>query len=197
MSHIDSFPHEIVGLFGNIPVYHPLENIDGDFTATPQQLILGGGSGEHPALVFTDLHACVAAFLNEQFHSLEGTRYGERGFELRKQLENWAAVYTPFIKTPAEVLAYYQWDEETHEQFHSFCHSDALLNPCYQENLEQWLLLSMGEFIFFALPVLAPQILAKLQEPYQHFKHSYYNNILVIPPNFPIYANGGNAFFNT
>jgi hypothetical protein len=27
MSHIDSYKHEIVGLFGSLPVYHPLEDI--------------------------------------------------------------------------------------------------------------------------------------------------------------------------
>lgn len=195
MSHIDSFRHEIVGLFGNIPVYHPLEDIEGDFIANAGQLIIGGGSGEHPALVFTDLHACVAAFLNDQLLSLEGVGYGDRGFELRKQLEDWAAVYTSYIKAPDAVLAYYQWEDETHEQFNALCHSDALLNPCYEENIEHWLLLSMGEFVFFALPEMASKITSHLQHPYQHFKHSYYNNILIIPPNFPVYANGGNAFF--
>ena len=46
MSHIDSFKHELVGLFGGLPVYHPLEVIDGDFRCDPTQLLLGGGSGE-------------------------------------------------------------------------------------------------------------------------------------------------------
>lgn len=51
MSHIDSFKHEIVGLFGGLLVYHPLEDIQGDFVCTPKCLLIGGGSGEHPALV--------------------------------------------------------------------------------------------------------------------------------------------------
>ena len=52
MSHIDSYPHEIVGLFGRLPVYHPLEDIpeppeghwEHDFGCTTEQLVIGGGS---------------------------------------------------------------------------------------------------------------------------------------------------------
>ena len=48
MSHIDSFKHEIVGLFGGLPVYHPLEDINGDFKCSTKQLVIGGGSGDQP-----------------------------------------------------------------------------------------------------------------------------------------------------
>lgn len=55
MSYIDGFDHEIIGTLGYLPIYHPLEAIEGDggwgaydFNASPQNLVLGGGSGEHP-----------------------------------------------------------------------------------------------------------------------------------------------------
>ena len=59
MSHIDSYKHEIVGLFGCIPVYRPLEDISEpgdddpqlDFGCTTEQLVIGGGPGEHLGLV--------------------------------------------------------------------------------------------------------------------------------------------------
>ncbi len=41
MSHIDSFRHQLVGYLGYLPVYHPLEEIDGDFRCSPRQLVLG------------------------------------------------------------------------------------------------------------------------------------------------------------
>jgi len=64
MSHIDSYKHEIVGLFGCLPVYHPLGDIPAppdnwpeyDFGYTTEQLVIGGGPGEHLGLVLQALH---------------------------------------------------------------------------------------------------------------------------------------------
>ena len=70
MSYIDGFDHEIIGTLGYLPIYHPLETIEGDggwgaydFSATPQNLVLGGGSGEHPGLVVHHLPTLAARFL--------------------------------------------------------------------------------------------------------------------------------------
>ncbi|MFT8258506.1 MAG: hypothetical protein ACMZI2_04110 [Candidatus Symbiodolus clandestinus] len=69
MSYIDCFKHELLGYFNGLPINHPLEKIIGDgwgqydFSATPENLILGGGSGEHPALVLHNLPALVAQYL--------------------------------------------------------------------------------------------------------------------------------------
>ncbi len=46
------------------------------------------------------------------------------------------------------------------------------------------------------MPDLAIEIISQLEKPYQRFNHMRYNNITLIPPNIPVYANGGNAFFN-
>jgi hypothetical protein len=47
MSYIDSFRHEFIGFFAGLPVYHPLEVVvdTANFSCTPQNLIMGGGSG--------------------------------------------------------------------------------------------------------------------------------------------------------
>ena len=58
----------------------------------------------------------------------------------------------------------------------------------------RWLVCSLGEFIYFAMPELAPNIMSKLPDPYATFVHERFNNILIIPPNMPVYANGGNAW---
>ena len=67
MSYIDTFDHELVGFFAGLPLYHPLETVtgsDGDeFGCTPRQLVLGGGSGEHPAVVLLEPPAAVAAIM--------------------------------------------------------------------------------------------------------------------------------------
>lgn len=197
MSHIDSFKHEIVGLFGGLPVYHPLEDINGDFKCSTKQLLIGGGSGEHPALVIESPLAAVACFINESLKYLK----------VSDAIENeWESVIEPFLIFNADsspqsqgdvrIFQFYEWDIATYSDFAELCKSTALPNPFFEGNypLETWLILGIGEFVFFSMPDLATEIMSKLQNPYQHFYHMQYNNIMLIPPNFSVYANGGNAF---
>ncbi len=188
MSHIDSFKHEIVGLFGGLPVYHPLEDINGDFKCSTKQLVIGGGSGEHPALVIENPLAAVACFINESLKFLK----------ISDAIENqWTYVIEPFLTlSPDRIFKYYEWSIETYSDFAELCKSTALPNPFFEGNysLEAWLILGIGEFIFFSMPDLATEIMSQLQNPYQYFYHMQYNNIMLIPPNFSVYANGGNAF---
>jgi hypothetical protein len=183
MSHIDSFKHEIVGFLGYLPVYHPLEDIDGDFICNPSQLLLGGGSGEHPALVIEDPTAAVAYFLHAILADEE-------------KLAHWRKIIEPFLNfSLSELLTFYDWDIERYSSFHQMSKSNALPNPSDGKNIEGWLVLGIGEFVFFSMPHLAKALMDQLKDPYQHFHHMLYNNIMVIPPNFPVYANGGNRFF--
>ncbi|WP_300671565.1 hypothetical protein [Desulfoluna sp.] len=195
MSHIDSFKHEIVGLFGNVPVYHPLEEIQGDFVCTPKNLVLGGGSGEHPALVIESPLKAVAWFLNHELEPLRNTELSAERFPLKTKVDAWSPIIAPYLtSSPHDILTFYEWDKETYSRFGTLCKSPALPNPLDDEPLETWLILGMGEFVFFAMPHLAPEIMTKLEDPYPCFHHTYHNNIMVIPPNIPVYANGGNAF---
>ena len=183
MSHIDSFKHEIVGHLGYLPVYHPLEEIDGDFVCDTNQLVIGGGSGEHPALVIENLASAVAYFLNEEIGEI-------------KELKSWEAIIAPFINyNLSDLLTFYEWDIARYSSFHEMSKSDALPSPSNGNDIERWLVLGIGEFVFFSLPHLAEELMSKLDNPYKHFRHMRYNNIMVIPPNFPVYANGGNMFF--
>ncbi len=54
-----------------ISVYFPLEDIDGDFKCTTKQLLIGGGSGEDPALVIKNPLAATAMFLDEEIDGLK------------------------------------------------------------------------------------------------------------------------------
>lgn len=200
MSHIDSFRHEIVGLFAGLPVYHPLEDIDGEFRCTTAQLLLGGGSGEHPALLIRNPAGAVARFLHEELSALKGPGISTKQFPLREHLEAWGQVIEPHLDwSTAAHLEFFDWDIATASAFHERCRSPALANPWFEEDggLEDWLILGFGEFVFFAMPELAMDIISKLDEPWQYFAHYRYSNILLIPPNFPVYANGGNAFIST
>ena len=185
MSHIDSFKHELVGFLGYLPVYHPLEDIDGDFQCKTNQLLLGGGSGEHPALVIENPTSAVAYFLIKEI-------------ENEKRLKHWEEHITPYLESSLEEqLTFYDWNMERYSSFHEMSKSEYLPNPRSGDNTELWIVLGIGEFIFFSMPNLANELIRKLEDPYQHFHHMRYNNIMVVPPNFPVYANGGNMFFKS
>lgn len=191
MSHIDSFKHQLVGYFGAIPVYRALQDIDGDFSCEKGGLILGGGSGEHPALVLKDPRAAVAIFID---HEIDGLNLDP---PTRNQ---WKDSYQNYLReNPSEVLEYFEWEEETHENFRGMCTAGTLPNSFYEADMsfDDWLVLGLGEFVFFAMPEQAPELIELLDQPYQHFQHVRFNNILLQPPNMPVYANGGNAFLAT
>ena len=190
MSHVDSFQHEIVGRFAGLPVYHPLEVIDGDFHCTPNQLVLGGGSGEHPALVVAQPQAAVACFLDTELAPQRGVH-----------VTGWKpAIEQHLDYNHGNNLVFHDWSIADFANFDARCRSSALLNP-YDDGLEMsvehWLVLGFGEFVFFAMPELASELMDSLDDPYRHFRHERYNNIQLIPPNMPVYANGGNAFVSS
>lgn len=190
MSHIDSFKHALLGSFIGIPVYLPLEDIHGDFECTTRQFLIGGGSGEHPALIVKDPLSAVAQFLREVVPDLKM----DKGMKAR-----WLAVCDEYPRRrSSDILEFSEWTIQTFHRFHERCSSPYAENSYRiwkdDKSLEEWLVLGFGEFVFFALPNLAWEIISRLEEPYKCFHHVLFNNILAIPPNFPVYANGGNAF---
>ena len=188
MSHIDSFKHQIVGVFVCIPVYRPLVTIDGDFYCDENQLVLGGGSGEHPALVLKDPEAAAAWFLYEEIPGLNISE--EEKTEWREKVSRYVN------RNVDDILEFYDWLEMDHRRFYELCTSDKVSSTYFgnERSFEEWLVLGFGEFVYYAMPHLAPNVVATSEAPYAPFLHTEYNNILLIPPNFPVYSNGGNAF---
>lgn len=194
MSHIDSFKHEIVGMLGGLPVYHPLEDIDGDFRCTKMQLVIGGGSGEHPALVIDSPVNAVAWYLFEELNKLKKVDVKSHDCPLKKHVESWLQIIDPYVTSfPDDVLKFYDWRIEDYANFRELCMSVALPNPSDGKHIEMWLVTGIGEFVFYSMPDLANEIMGKIDVPEKMY-HMNYNNILVIPPNIPVYSNGGNAF---
>ena len=188
MSTIDGYRHQLVGYFGRLPVYRPLEDIDAgefEFVATRGQLLLGGGSGEHPALVLNSPVCAVAVFLRD----------GERA-RVRAD-PAWQSAVDRFYH-PDDVLEFCNWTVEDYHGFFEYCQSTSLPNPYHAElhefGFEHWLMCSFGEFVFFAMPDLAKPLMDQLPNPYADIYHSHFNNILLPPPHMPTYANGGSAW---
>jgi hypothetical protein len=197
MSYIDSYNHEIVGMFGDLPVYHPLEDIpgsespdeDGEFACATSQLVIGGGDGEWPGLVVTSPVGAVAQFLVYAFEDDE---------EL--ETRGWNTVVDEFLYTE-KIFNFSGWGVRDHHVFYELCNSLAMAHSYKHEkevrNFETWLACGIGESIFFSMPDLATPIMSKLSDPYKGMKHIQFNNIMAIPPNMPVYARGGNAWAMT
>ena len=198
MSFIDCFRHEMVGYFGGVPVYHPLQKISGDFSCDETQLVLGGGCGEHPALIIKNPLASVAWFLRSEIDELAQIAAQDSEHTFNAVQGKWEYLVEKYDnKNHIEHLEFCEWSVATYKYFFERCTSLAMLNPFFEESeqcFESWLIMGFGEFIFFAMPELAAEIMEQLENPYDYFGPMRFNNILIVPKNAPVYANGGNAF---
>jgi len=68
MSYIDLFKHEYIGEISGLPLYRAQEDIDGDeFQCKEGQYIIGGGGGEHPAIIINEVYKAI--FLNMHYEN--------------------------------------------------------------------------------------------------------------------------------
>ncbi|MCP2680418.1 hypothetical protein NHF45_12850 [Maricaulaceae bacterium NA33B04] len=190
MSYIDSFHHTLVGYFAGLPVYRPTVDIpypdegtsDEDFGCDRNQIVIGGGSGEHPGLVLERPGAAMAKFaLSSELFNLSN--------EVASELEH--------LIEKAPIHQRYGWLPDQVDAFESLCQSPALCNPFdpNRSSIEDWLTLGFGEFAYISMPDLDTEMVAKLKmlEAGEHSSMEF-NNILLPPPFMPTYASGGVAF---
>jgi hypothetical protein len=210
VSYIDSFDHEFVGYFGGLPVYHPLEVVpadpdDGprDFACGPDHLVIGGGSGEHPAIVVKEPGETVACFVRAWLHWHQW-QYPEEHAALRPAVDAW-----PDASGRVETCGYWRrvfefagWQAADHVAFSRRCSSPAFCRPFTPHEdgsvhpfapggdgcLERWLAVSVGEFILLAMPELASDAIRRLGELRPHISEGLYCNILLLPPGYPCWG---------
>lgn len=182
MSEIDNSKHLLIGSFLGLPLYQLLEDNNSLAHRNPQDrhqmpqhflrasvpkgaLVIGGGSGEHPAIALYDPTHCVARYL--QF-CLEA-RQSEIDAELERACAN--------MQGDLQTLEYCNWTNQDHLDFRQRCGFFYR----YQDELtfEGWLLISVGEFIFHMIPSFNNEIDAW----YQKYADAatYWFNIVTIP----------------
>ena len=195
MSYIDTIQHEFLGYFGHRSVYLSLQDAlgkrtDFDFGCSKFDVIVGGGSGELPAIIFSDLDFCVSHFLLEWFHlqdSIQGEetvfhRFIEAGInvtEVRDQLSQLAD------SKVSEKIAFAGWVAQ------DYCdsvgeYSSHHFNQFYNSKLvsfEIWLAQNIGELAFFSLPQHLKQT-SKLREKIRALVTPVFENILVPPSGY-------------
>jgi hypothetical protein len=162
MSYIDTIEHSYVGDFLGLPLYHPLEKTDGasdEFEADIYNLVIGGGSGEHPGLVIKNLDACVYSFLEfiAEFNDKDTDEidFYENWFSLLSDEESYS--YNPYIN-----LEFASWGMDETANFTSqvkekfskaiaYCKKAESLN---KNSSEKKIQIMLGEFIYFCAPHL-------------------------------------------
>lgn len=197
MSYIDTFDHEFVGWFGYLPVYHPLEVVVGDqshpadFGCDPTNLVLGGGSGEHPGLILRRPDYAVGCYVDDL---LEGLRANspEDAAAFAPQAERWETfLEKSLIAARDDILYFVDWSVSRYHDFYEMCCSSMLRSPYNPDKdeswFERWLAATLGEFVIFSMPELVPnledvlpdvQLLVQLPLDSQP-------NILIPPPGYP------------
>lgn len=181
MSYIDGYDHELIGQLGYLPIYHPLEKIDGegwgayDFSATPENLVLGGGSGEHPGLVVHHLPMLATRFLYAQLSDAE-----------EATLSDGQKAFLDDLYYAGEALEFCCWSVADYARLQTMAESPTFMNPVTaEERVENWIEKSLGELVWYALPDLNPHHQA-LQDIFQRFDiYPAMRNVTIEPPGYP------------
>jgi hypothetical protein len=199
MSYVDTFDNEFVGYFGGVPVYHPLEVLPPlpdddplDFACGPENLLIGGGSGEHPGIVVKETGETVVCFVRAWLDETPFLSPDERQ-ALRPTVEAWAdaAGRRQPRSDWGHVFEFAGWAVTDYVKFSTRCASRAFhrpFDPDKDASLEQWLAASVGEFILFAMPELAEDAVQRLGDLRRHVSGDIYRNILLLPPGYPCWG---------
>ncbi|MGO2335790.1 hypothetical protein [Providencia sp.] len=187
MSYIDTFRHELLGYFNGLPIYHPLDIVSAegwrepDFSCAPDTLVLGGGSGEHPALVLHNLPSLAAGYL---FLALERFEhyFPDVALNIPQEAIN-AMTDIYYLKADLEFCGWSML--QTHE-FVNNAKSSLHCSPLEDnQSVEGWIENSIGEFIYYSIPELINTENSKLFEIFKEYEIGYWmKNVLCPPPNY-------------
>jgi len=147
MSDIDMIKHYRLGLFFGIPVYQCLEDgcwigktdkAEPSSMAEKNDICIGGGSGEHPAIVIKKIDSCVARYL----------KYTGRSDD--------DIIKSANIRLNSFII-YCNWKKENHGEFYERC---CYSYKFFRKNMsfEGWIAANIGEFIFHLIPSYTPLI---------------------------------------
>ncbi len=157
MSDIDLVKHYRLGVFLGIPVYQCLENecrignsdqVEPSSVAEQNDICIGGGSGEHPAILIKKIDSCVARYLKY---------IGCNGDDIEKSAR---------VRL-SSVVIYCGWEKQHHDEFYKRCCGFYTLFK-KRMSLEGWIAVNVGEFIFHVIPSYSPLIKKWYNEECNH-----------------------------
>jgi hypothetical protein len=156
MSYIDTIPHQTVGMLASYPVYWPKALVRAargasDFGCSPQNLVLGGGSGEHPGLVIHQFDFLVSHYLL--------FRMEQHGNPAHPSVYSRAEDFflSHLSLRMGDSFEFCGWGVEQTARFLEHCSSSRVARPyaeAIDSSFEHWLAYSLGEFAWFHQPNL-------------------------------------------
>lgn len=186
MSYIDTIKHELVGYLNGLPIYHPLENLprskwgDPDFSCDQSNLVIGGGSGEHPGLVIHNLPSLVCEYL------LYDIKQNAEHFpDYRRPSDSAQKLLLDIAVGEESNLEFCGWSMKHHSQFIKCAMSPVHAHPLSEEGIaEEWIRLSLGEFVYFSLQLLNSQhtVIQGIVEDYFEWPVGYSMCNVTCPP---------------
>jgi len=203
LSYIDRIDHEHVGFFAGLPVYRPLESyvpeetLDGEFSCTPDSLVLGGGYLEHPGMVIRDLNYAAAQYISDWINHCEEHKCS---IYTDEETDDWIGIAHDYMFGKDEHLVFdcIHWSMRDYSEFYSDCKSRAMNSPFAEtqrrNEFESWLISNFGELVIFSYPELVTDI--GLREIMGKINMYLFGNLLILPPGYPtdhlgrVYKNG-------
>ncbi|MBA4148664.1 MAG: hypothetical protein H0X66_11170 [Verrucomicrobia bacterium] len=191
MSAIDTSKHLRIGVLLQVPIYQLLEDNNSLGHRNPQDghqipqhlslptvprgaLVIGGGSGEHPAIALYDPGHCVARYL-EFCMRFDPSKMED---DLKRACAN--------MQGDLQTIEYCSWGNQDHLAFRERC--SGLYRPHQEElSFEGWLLMALGEFLFHVIPTYSLQI-QRWHERYRAEAPCWFNAVSI-----PYDSYGGNG----
>lgn len=188
MSYIDTFSHIHLGYLAKYPIYLPEQmhlaggRGDADFSCTPCNLVLGGGSGEHPGLVLHDFDQMARLYLLEVLDHVT--------LPAGKRIALQLSIMEGFT-TIDECFEFCGWGVEQYARFFSACSSSGMVSPYSEEvhsSFERWLALTFGEFAWLAMPELCAGTALALEKKHPDIRKTLHmplmSNLVILPAGY-------------
>jgi hypothetical protein len=158
MSYIDTIPHEQLGSLAGYPLYHPLATRlaargDYDFGCSSANVVLGGGSGEHPAMVVHQLPQLAMHYLLFRLETLSE----DNPDDLQNALEFLEIRLLDRITPVQECLETCGWQLEQLAELvrrSQDASRPTPYSPKDHTSVEHWLAYSLGEWLWYCHPAL-------------------------------------------
>ncbi|HZC76572.1 MAG TPA: hypothetical protein VE258_02420, partial [Ktedonobacterales bacterium] len=91
------------------------------------------------------------------------------------------------VPPPCESLHFAGWSIADFVTFHERCSAPGFVTPFNAERdrlVEDWVLCSLGEFVYFAMPELAPEVRTHLADVCARVPGPRYYNVQILPPGY-------------
>jgi len=152
MSYIDCFKHRELGLISGIPLYQALDVIDGDeFECEVNQLVLGGGGGEHKGAVVDSIDDCIRSAIIVSEH-IDVKSYQDFN---NNENSNFTLYETYWI------VDYYSWMIKDIVDYNNECVKEGFSSDCIVDSIEIWTVMKIAKLVIDGYPGLIDKDLFK------------------------------------